>query len=359
MTRQKNVFTDNREIAHKWFHQTQDSARNPQGNFYFQGATIYSYGSHFPIAIIVRPKKGKGKGQKTVLFTSRNYSPTTSQHKRNVWCAMRPLVCIGNGNAKIFKVANPSLSNERLIEAFSSQIENAQDKIVELPKGTRQTTKLRLFQELQGIVANANEWAEWFGVQKRWTPPVDLETFTAKHAMAMRKAQAELAVQRMKERQEAQAKKQARYDELLQGWLAGDDVRLWGNYEISGLEIKTAHLRLSPTPDSDETENGQEIETSLGARFPLSDGVKAIRMIQSLMASRKIIGWSDVGSAGKPYPLYEQSGVLYQRNGHSIHLGDYVIDSVSANGTIKAGCHTVTPEEFNRFAGLLAEKGLL
>jgi hypothetical protein len=42
MTRQKNVFTDNREIAHKWFHQTQDFARNPQRNFYFEGATIYS-----------------------------------------------------------------------------------------------------------------------------------------------------------------------------------------------------------------------------------------------------------------------------------------------------------------------------
>lgn len=41
---------DTDTVAHLWAHQTQDHARNKLGNFYFDGATIYSYGRHFPIA---------------------------------------------------------------------------------------------------------------------------------------------------------------------------------------------------------------------------------------------------------------------------------------------------------------------
>src|SRR5690348_11351714 len=73
--RQKTVF-DTDEIAHLWAHRTQDAARNPQGNFYFSGDTIYSYGSHFPIA---RHIKG-AHGADGVFFTSRSYSNTTAKH---------------------------------------------------------------------------------------------------------------------------------------------------------------------------------------------------------------------------------------------------------------------------------------
>ena len=37
-------------VAHLWAHKSQDFARNPGHNFYFHGDTIYSYGSHFPVA---------------------------------------------------------------------------------------------------------------------------------------------------------------------------------------------------------------------------------------------------------------------------------------------------------------------
>ena len=72
--RQRHVFP-NREIPHLWAHQTQDEARNGTGSFYFRGATIYSYGSHFPIATHVKGSQG----QPGILFTSaeelRHYVP--------------------------------------------------------------------------------------------------------------------------------------------------------------------------------------------------------------------------------------------------------------------------------------------
>ena len=71
MKRQKHVFKTE-QVAHIWAQQTQDDGRNAQGNFYFTGDTIYSYGSHFPIARFINPQ--------TVLFTTRRYSNTTSKH---------------------------------------------------------------------------------------------------------------------------------------------------------------------------------------------------------------------------------------------------------------------------------------
>lgn len=66
---------NNKELAHKWAHQT--NTRGTGSSFFYEGPVIYSYGHHFPVARIVRPKKGAP----FVLFTSRGYSQTTARHK--------------------------------------------------------------------------------------------------------------------------------------------------------------------------------------------------------------------------------------------------------------------------------------
>jgi hypothetical protein len=72
--RQRKVYPTS-EIPHLWFHQTQSDARS-QGDVFFNGDTIYSYGEHFPIARHVTNKRGC----KAVLFTTTHYSVTTSGH---------------------------------------------------------------------------------------------------------------------------------------------------------------------------------------------------------------------------------------------------------------------------------------
>ena len=56
MSRQRYVYPTE-EIPHKWVHQTQDSARNPQGNLFFEGDTLYSYRTSAPIAKLYGPKR--------------------------------------------------------------------------------------------------------------------------------------------------------------------------------------------------------------------------------------------------------------------------------------------------------------
>src|SRR5579872_324467 len=97
MARTKHVFPTD-EIAHLWAHsKTQDDARNPGGNFYFSGDTIYSYGSHFPIARHVTNEQG----QAAILFTNQTYSNTTAKHIGQVRRA------IPHG-VPVFEVHNPA-----------------------------------------------------------------------------------------------------------------------------------------------------------------------------------------------------------------------------------------------------------
>lgn len=80
--RTKQVFPTE-QIPHLWANKIQESARNSGGNLYFNGANIYSYGSHFCIARHVKPR--------IVLFTTRSYSVTTSGHISAVHDACRHL----------------------------------------------------------------------------------------------------------------------------------------------------------------------------------------------------------------------------------------------------------------------------
>ena len=87
-------------IAHLWANRSQDSARNAGGNFYFQGDTVFSYGSHFPIARHVETRRGSA-----VLFTTRDYSVTTSGHKWTVLGACKHLT--------VFHVQHPTDSDRK------------------------------------------------------------------------------------------------------------------------------------------------------------------------------------------------------------------------------------------------------
>lgn len=79
MARQKTVFSDASEISHLWAHRSQDSARYSKGNFYFKGAALYSYGSHYLCGFMI--------GDSVALLNSDSYSVTTSKHQRMAWHA--------------------------------------------------------------------------------------------------------------------------------------------------------------------------------------------------------------------------------------------------------------------------------
>ena len=77
--------------------------------------------------------------------------------------------------------------------------------------------------------------------------------------------------------------------------------------------------------------DGPDVLTSWGAQFPAEHARKAWPRIKV---------------------IYER-GAAWRRNGHTIHLGHFEIDSIAADGTLKAGCHTLTKAEIIHCASLL------
>lgn len=64
---------DNSQVAHVWNAQTEDCGQSNNGNFYFTGAALYSYGSHFLVGYIMPDG--------VALLNGDSYSVSTSGHQ--------------------------------------------------------------------------------------------------------------------------------------------------------------------------------------------------------------------------------------------------------------------------------------
>lgn len=76
----RNVFTNN-EVPHVWAQQRQQSGRSGFGNVFFEGAALYSYGSHFLTGYIMPDG--------VALLNSSSYSISTSKHQSRAAGAVR------------------------------------------------------------------------------------------------------------------------------------------------------------------------------------------------------------------------------------------------------------------------------
>ena len=265
-------------------------ARNPGHNFYFHGDTIYSYGSHFPIARHVENNRGQA-----VLFTTRGYSATTAGHKCMVEGACRHLT--------VFHVPDVNSTEHRKQFADYSALCGACPPVCQ---GARAETVH------SGRIARPGARGQRLRRIRRFAGglslPDDMGGMIAE-CRAIEKKERE-----REQRQEAKRRREAQ--ERLQKWVDGEtDYCPSGYPSRNGEPIR---LRIK----------GEELQTSLAARVPLAHAVKAFRVIKRL----------------------HDKGQAYQRNGHTIHLGHFALDAIDTQGNVTAGCHHVSWEEIERVA---------
>ena len=320
MKRTRNVYPSN-EIPHLWAHKTQDSARNPQGNFYFDGATIYSYGSHFPIARHITHA-----GKAAILFTTRSYSSTTAGHIRAVRRAIP-------GNIPVFEIPLVRSYNDVAAEIHSGiayHNEQVKQALTALKAAKSRPSKASRYITYEKARIAANSFTDFFTRRKGIPPLPDDAELAAIYWEQERKRQERQAARDAKrsarwrayeeERKRTAEERAARMPELLERWRAGETVPelsyCYGYYD--GLPVA---LRLK----------GDTVETTKGIRIPVSHAIAALALLRRLKAN----------------------GQTYQRNGHTIHLGYYPLDSFDSDGTLTAGCHVITWDEITRFAPVL------
>jgi hypothetical protein len=305
--RKKHVF-DTGQIPHLWVHRTQGEARNRQGNLYFTGDTIYSYGSHFPIARHVT----NDAGDRAVLLTTATYSVTTSSHCFAVRSAIPsgiqvfhvPNVCPG-------RYSGSGLAADDHAGNLADYAERIEKHVVTSARARSSYAKEWNHEHATCLSDEAFAYCAFFGLPVPNIPEVpelDSDALTAIRKREAKRA-AEKAEQTKRERTEALVRQQ----ELITKWRAGQHSGCL--YDVPAM------LRII----------GDEMQTSRGARFPITHAKRGLAFV------RKV----------------RESGQAYVRNGHTIHLGPYAIDRIEPDGTVKAGCHVVSWEEIERLAPAL------
>jgi hypothetical protein len=290
MKRQKQVFRTG-EIAHLWANRKQESARNPSKNFYFEGDTIYSYGSHFPIARHINDK--------VIFFTTRSYSNTTSKHINHVKYAIP--------NNKIFLLVEDvrdTPKNFSHLEYYVRKMVEAEKKMQKsMTYGSIHQGQFHRFQNLfenykKAFKFGAKELTNQVGklaksvdnpgekLLERWKRAEERAKYRSEHREEIYKLR------------EANAK----HSEALR-------INEWReNTSISAHTYQPMFLRV----------NGDKIETIAGARVSLESAKILFKMIQE---KRDI-------------------------KGHNIE--GYTV--ISLNGELHIGCHHIPLSEINRIA---------
>lgn len=295
--RERHVYPTDR-IAHLWAHQTQDEARNPQGNFYFKGATIYSYRDSFPIGKIVT-----NGTEKAYLVTTNRYSNTTSGHIASVARSIPhgSIVFHVEGMQNSWRFDTPVWQETQLNE-YNEQI----TKVLLTASRARQNKDWHI-SKAQGLHDEATRFAKFYNLDASGITPLNLDLSVIKAAQRSAR-KAELAEEKARQAQ-------ALIDQAgrIADWRNGHGT-YYGFYDIPTM------LRIK----------GDEVETSRGAVFPVKDAIRGLKLVRKVM----------------------RDGASWVRDGFTVghRLGHYQINRIEADGTVHAGCHVVSWAEIERIA---------
>lgn len=82
------AYLDNDALAHAWAHMSQDWGRSGNGNFYFEGPALYSYGAHYIAGFRLLPDDGDRHGGVALLNADKS-SISTERQKSHARAASR------------------------------------------------------------------------------------------------------------------------------------------------------------------------------------------------------------------------------------------------------------------------------
>lgn len=293
----KTVFPGDQAI-HVWAHQLQPCGRNAKATVWFEGPSLYSYSTE--IARFTTDRNGVA----VVLISSQTYSVTTSGQQSAARHAVRHLEAIHVEHV------------DDLPRSVRALEQDARDKLEEAANTRkRANTRLGALGRARFNYSLANTLIERFGLTEPflvWNPAWDagLEELAATHKRAV----AEAAAKKAAEEAAYMAGLQARWEEGRAEFLA-TGVRGGFSFPWHRFPCLLAVV-------------GEDIRTSWGAEFPAVHGVRALRLI---CACRK-------------------SGRGWERDGIGPRLGHFQIDEITADGAVRAGCHTVAWEAIEHAA---------
>ena len=310
--RRKEVFPTD-EIPHLWMHawKTQESARNAGRNLYFNGASIFSYGNHFEIARHVETKRGQA-----VLFNTATYSVTTTRQQSSVKRAIPDSTQVFNVCRLDVPDAGRWIGDTHTVNVkdYDSRIESALLKAI---RASSSWQKEYSHEDAVKIRSERNAYVTFFNLKLKPYAPIpalDSKAVDAIKAKEKVRQAAEAAKTRARtiEREKEVAEYKVKQLTAVEDWRKGIPNPVSLPYDAPTM------LRIE----------GEEVVTSKGARVPLSHAKRALTLVRAVVAR----------------------GETWETNGHTCHVGHYKIERIEANGTVKAGCHVIPRDEWERIA---------
>ena len=295
---------NSQQVAHLWAHQSQSHAKG-YGSTSFVGDTLYSYAAKIGRVMKVR-------GKLIALFVDTSWSVTTSKHQSYMRRAAHHLQCFNIadiGDCPNNEANSKPPSHKKNLEHYKEKIDNL---IARLPRARLKHNILSIVQQL---ILEAVAYCQLFGLSaKRFE--LDL---TDAEADAVESAKKQAAADRLRlERAEVRRQEAIANDaNVLADWIAGKS-------DIRPRFQRTHFARVQ----------GDEIVTTLGARVPVADAKKALPVVKRIVVAE----------------------TPWQSNGATIKLGDFQIDRIDADGTMRAGCHLLTGDEVKRVIRILEGK---
>jgi hypothetical protein len=246
------------QTAHLFATQSQIEAYTPNRALYFYNKSIYSYGSHFCIA--------KFTDSKTLLFTERSYSNTTSKH----------ISVVSHATSHIDKIycSNPNGTHENNFNFWLNNAERLTDKL------SRANKPEIYISQLQQIENKAKIYANYFSIEIPETLKSALKVTTKAEILAYMESKAEL-IAAEKLRKEKELKKE--HATNLKKWRKFETARL---YQRNGFD----YLR----------KNDTEFQTSQGIKIPLEIGLRLYKNLSNLKQGDKFLDFT-VGQVTKQF----------------------------------------------------------
>lgn len=328
MARTKQVYAE-REIPHLWAHQSVPMARGRQvstldgrklslGRLFFVGDTIYSYGKHYPLARII-----EYNDRKIVLLNVTESSTTTAKHRSMVLRACNHLSILETDDPDWGTLGAETYAEKQCRDAMNDLMaaKSKPSKAVKYHKYNGAYSDYIYMCRLLGIIVKPE--LQLSAEDDRKYGDILTEHNIKSHDRAVTRRVNREA--KMYAQTTQYAKERAMTpEERIAHWRAG------GSFMTNMYTLGSTRTMLRISKD------GENVETSMGAVFPLSHAVKSLRIIQRCDMLRDNFQYAS--SCEEPM----------------LRLGHYRIDKIE-NGKIYAGCHVIEREEVEHFAKLVSE----
>jgi hypothetical protein len=301
----KHVFSSSYEVAHVWASRSLDFGNNGtyDGNCFFTGDTIYSYGHHFPIAKFHKMPNG----QEIVLFNSSSYSVSTSRHQGEVRSAIPDFYKVVSLPAKLW--FNYKAGRDYYIMKIKEDMDMC---------SRAREYAMSYLRNASAYVKMLHNWGKLHRRHPRYKF-TETEIASIKRARAMK---AKLAIQSIKRNRaricacqlrkiERQLDRQ--YFEMV--W-KGDLESYWR----SKGELPEGFSMWHDIKDTLCRIVDDEVVTSKYARVPVEHAKRILPIVKI---------------------CHDKQRELKTNDKHPVRIGYYEVQYISADGDIKIGCHDI------------------